>query len=72
MDENIYVYFIRLPEGINEIVVPCFNGYTVYIDSSLSDYGREKAYKHALHHISNNDFEKADVQEIEAEAHRRT
>lgn len=67
--DNIYTYFVRLPEGINEVVMPCLDGYTVYIDSSLSDERKIKAYNHALLHIVNRDFEKADVQEIEATAH---
>lgn len=71
MTDDIYTYFIPLPDGINEIVLPCFGGYTVYIDSRLSRERQIRSYHHALGHIINHDFEKADVQEIETEAHRR-
>ena len=66
--DNIYVYYVPLPEGIDEAVLPCFDGYTIYIDSKQSISGMERAYKHAIGHIINNDFEKHDVKEIETEA----
>ncbi len=66
---DIFVYFVKLPPHINEMVTPCPDGYTVYIDSGLDDEHRFKAYQHALCHIQNNDFEKSDIQQIEAEAH---
>ena len=68
---DIFVYLVKLPEGIDEVVLPCFDGYTIYIDPSLSHSEQLKAYKHALHHINNHDFEKSDVQKIEYEAHRK-
>ena len=73
--ENAYVYFTSLPDGINEMVVPCTDGYTIYIDESLNDDERLRAYKHALKHIDNRDFEGGDeksVQKIESEAHELT
>lgn len=69
--DDVFVYFVKLPDGIDEVVLPCFGGYTVYIDPSLSYHQRIEAYNHAMHHINNNDFEKADVQQIEVEAHGR-
>lgn len=66
---DIYVYQITLPDGINECVTPCFCGYTVYINQKLSYEQRQKAFAHALLHIRNNDFEKDNVQSIEAQAH---
>lgn len=71
MTDDIYTYFVPLPDGINEIVLPCFGGYTVYIDARLSREKQLRSYQHALSHIINHDFEKADVQQIETEAHRR-
>ena len=68
--DNIYVYQIALPEGIDEYVTPCFMGYTIYIDKNLTHERRQKAFIHALKHIKNNDFEKSDVQAIESQAHR--
>ena len=46
-------------------------GYTILINSRLSSRGQMDAYRHAMRHIENRDFEKHDVQEIEADAHRR-
>lgn len=67
--DNIYVYHIGLPDGIREMVTPCLDGFTVYIDKNLDEWSRQKAYNHAVEHITNNDFCKADVQQIEWEAH---
>ena len=70
--DDVFVYFVELPEGINEAVMPCLDGYTVYIDKRLSDYAQQRAYNHAMKHIENNDFEcEEDIQTIEARAHRR-
>ena len=69
--DDIFVYLVKLPKGIDEVVMPCFDGYTVYIDPSLSHSAQVRAYKHALHHINNHDFAKSDVQKIEHEAHRK-
>lgn len=63
--EDIYVYFVDLPDGINEMVAPCFGGYTVYIDEDLDEAHRMKAYHHAMEHIERNDFGKESVQKIE-------
>ncbi len=51
------------------MVCPCLSGYTIYIDDKLSPKGRRDAYRHALFHIMNRDFEKTDVNEIEVNAH---
>lgn len=69
---DYYVYRIELPNGIHEMVVPNSDddGFTIYIDSRLSDNQAEAAYQHALGHITNNDFSKMSVQEIEHEAHQ--
>lgn len=71
MTDDINVYIIDLPDGINEMVTPCSGGYTIYIDDKLSPEGRREAYAHALYHITNHDFEKSDVNRIEFEAHQR-
>lgn len=69
--DRIFVYLVKLPPGINEAVLPCLEGYTIYIDSRLTWEGRQKAYNHAMKHIRNGDFEKHDVQQIEYDAHRK-
>ena len=68
--DDVYTYYLELPEGIDEVVMPCLGGYTVYIDPRLSTTQQEEAYKHAMAHIVNNDFEKYDVAEIENERRR--
>lgn len=67
--DDIYVYLIDLPLAVREMVAPCIDGYTVYINSRLDHAGRVRAYLHALHHIENNDWERPDVNQIESEAH---
>lgn len=69
--DNVYVYYVQLPDGIDEAVLPCIDGYTIYIDSRQSKAEMEQAYKHAIGHIINNDFEKDDVGQIEDDADRR-
>lgn len=66
---NTTVYHV--PLSVNEVVTPNAedDGYTVYINESLTDEERLAAYDHALQHIQGADFQKADVQAIEAEAH---
>lgn len=73
MRDDVYVYLRDdLPYSIHEIVTPCINGYTVYINNKLDDSGKLEAYNHALEHIDNGDFDidcAKTVQEIEAVAH---
>lgn len=69
--DDVFVYLVNLPDGVDEVVLPCFGGYTLYIDQRLSWHGQREAYKHGLKHIKNNDHEKHDVQQIEYEAHRK-
>ena len=69
--DEIYVYCVRLPPGIKEMVTPCLDGYTIYIDERLDDLSKRNAYYHALSHIINHDFEKTNVQGIESTAHER-
>lgn len=71
MDNDIYVYFEHLPDGINEVIRPCLGGYTIYLDPRQSFESMRDSYKHALSHIEQNDFEREDVQEIEKQAHLR-
>lgn len=57
MTDSIYVYIVRLPDRVREMVVPCASGYTVYIDDRLSPAGRLRAYKHACDHIRRGDMD---------------
>lgn len=68
--ESVYVYEVKLPKGIREMVSPdAEDGYTIYIDHRLSDPDKLKAYRHALRHC-HGDFSRANVQDIEKNAHR--
>lgn len=71
MKEPVFVYHVPLPDGVHEIVLPCPDGHTIYIDNRLNFEESLKAYHHALHHIEQNDFEKSDVQEVEHAAHKK-
>ena len=68
---DTYIYIVDLPTGINEAVTPCVGGYTIYINAKLTMEDQCKALNHALWHIQNDDFSKNNVQEIEAEAHKK-
>ena len=69
MDDDIFVYFVNLPDGVNEAVLECATGYTIYIDPRQSKAGIARSYQHAFNHIRRNDFNNVDVQKIEGEAH---
>lgn len=69
--DNIFVYLEPLPDGITEMVTPCFDGYTVYLDPRQSYESMKDSYKHAISHIQNDDFDKMDVQDIEKKSHGR-
>lgn len=69
MDE-LFVYIVTLPPSISEMVTPCADGYTIYINDNLSPIGRAKAYAHAIKHIRNGDFQKSNADIIEYWAHK--
>lgn len=56
--------------NVNEAVTENEDGsYTIFINERLCEEKRLKSFKHALNHITNFDFQKDDVQEIEINAH---
>ena len=66
----IYVYLIDMDTCIGECVRPTPDGgYAIFINARLSVDEQRYAFEHAINHIENGDFEKEDVQQIEAEAH---
>lgn len=71
MTDDIYVYYQPLPDGINEAVMTCLGGYTIYIDPRQSKDGIQRSYRHALYHIQHGDFYRPDVQSIETQAHKK-
>lgn len=71
--DDIYLYMIDIPGTVNEMVVPCLDGYTIYIDVSLSYEEKLEAYHHAMTHIQNNDSHSPDpADRIEARCHEKT
>lgn len=63
--DDIYAYTVPLPVGVNEVVLPCADGYTVYLSDRLDSKTRLKEYRHAVRHIADGDFKRENVQEIE-------
>ena len=66
---DVYVYEVDIHGKVSEAVVPCIDGYTVYINRNLPRNRRISALEHAVRHILRGDFEKPDAGEIEAENH---
>ena len=67
--DDVFTYIVDLP--VDEMVVPCADGYTVYISGRLSQEEQKQAYLHAIRHINNGDFDKVyDVQKVELIAHK--
>ena len=67
---DVFLYYADLPPGIHEMVCPCPDGYTIYLSTADNVETQRMSYAHALSHIQGNDFEKENVQEIEASAHQ--
>jgi hypothetical protein len=61
----VYIYRRPLPIGVNEVVFPCADGWTVWIADRLDRKQAQEAYKHAVAHIQRGDFNKSDVGMIE-------
>ena len=66
---DVYVYEVDIHGKVSEAVVPCIDGYTVYINRNLPRNRRISALEHAVRHILRGDFEKPDAGEIEEENH---
>ncbi len=66
---DVFTYLVRLPDQIDEMVVPCADGFTVYISVNLDEFGRLRAFNHAMRHILRDDFNGANVGEIEQQTH---
>lgn len=66
---NVQVLDLKTTCG-SELVTPNeYGSYTVLINARMSYEMQRKALLHALKHILNDDFEKENVQQIEAAAH---
>ena len=72
--DNLYVYLVKMPARIHEYVAPCEDGYTIYLDETLSGEELIKYYDHAVKHIENGDFDygnERSASDREWTAHRR-
>lgn len=68
--EDINVVVMDLPIGLKEQVINNHDGsYTILLNSRYNAETIEKAKQHAVDHIKNEDFQKDNVQDIEAAAH---
>lgn len=68
--EEINVQLLDMDTKIPEqLVKNDDDSYTIFLNARLSQESHLKSYFHALEHIRENDFEKENVQQIEAEAH---
>ena len=68
---NTTIYRVPLAEPTGEAVLPNAedDGYSIYIAEDLTDDEARRKAVHAIEHVVNNDHGKADVQQIEADAH---
>ena len=70
-DVNVILLDFGRDTVSREVVTENTDGdYTIFINSRLSRNLQLEAYDHAMKHIRENDFEKADVQMIEHYAHQ--
>jgi len=67
--DQIIIRYIDLPAKMKGFVKVDSNGdYNVYINANLGYYEQQKALKHELSHISNDDFyNNDDISAIEAQ-----
>ena len=72
LGEIINVCIMDLDPGINESVRKGEESYTIFINARASDEVQKASFEHARAHIKAGDWEKAYVQQIEAEAHDLT
>lgn len=70
MTPDVNVVLLDFPAPGNEMVFENEdNSFTIMINARLSYDEQLKAYRHAMRHIENDDFQKENVQTIEAAAH---
>lgn len=69
IDYNIQL--IDFPSGkVHEAVTPNEDGsVTIFLDKNATFESQRKRFLHVMKHLSRDDFEKEDVQEIESETH---
>lgn len=73
MTPDVNVVVLDFPRPGKEMVFENEDGsFTIMINAKLSNDSQLKAYHHAMKHISNDDFQKDNIQTIEAIAHSTT
>lgn len=68
--DDIFTYLVDIPGKTKEVVMPCLDGFTIYIDNKLDRQAQINAYNHAIKHIKSGDFDKEDVSIIELDVRR--
>lgn len=67
-----YINVVLLDKSCGVPGSVCLNeddSYTVFIDAGLSAEKQKEVFEHEIRHITRNDFDKTNVQEIEVVAH---
>lgn len=68
----INVIYLNMDHGIHEQVTQNHDGsYTIFLNSRDSRETNLQWYRHALSHINGHDHEKDDIQQIEADCHKK-
>lgn len=68
---DVFTYLIDFPCDIKEAVTKNEDdSYSIFINARLSHERQCQAYRHALTHVENGDFDKKNVQHIEHAAHK--
>lgn len=69
--EDVFVEIIDMDTTAEEMVTENADGsYTIFINARIAFNRQQEAVEHAIRHIKDQDFEKTDVQQIEAVAHQ--
>ena len=71
MTRDVNVFLRDFPNTKEcEVITENSDGsYTIFLNSRMSHERQLNAYRHALEHIQNGDFQRQDVQQIETVAH---
>ena len=71
MIQNINTILVDMPGTISAYTISNADmSYTIVLNARLNCERQLKAYQHAISHITNEDFEKSDIQSIEFHAHK--
>lgn len=67
---DVNTYLINMDVLVAEHVVKNIDdSYSIFINAKLSHDRQLEAYRHAMYHIKNGDFDKYNVDKIEIDAH---